>query len=158
MTDAATTPKYMAVQGAAMLIGAVLLLLGLAGFIPGITAGYDGLSWWGHASTAQLFDTFTVSVLHNAVHLAAGVAGFLLARSYAAARAYLLGGGLLFGGLWGYGLAIDKAGPANILPVDAADNWLHFALGVVMVMLGLTLAARHDPTKRRRRGARTAAS
>ncbi|MGV0837455.1 DUF4383 domain-containing protein [Mycolicibacterium thermoresistibile] len=153
MTETATTPKYMAVQGAAMLMGAVLLLLGLAGFIPGLTSGYDGLTWWGHGSTAQLFGTFTVSALHNAVHLAIGAAGFLLARSYAAARAYLLGSGVFFLGLWGYGLAIDKAGPANIIPVDNAGNWLHFTLGVVMVTLGLTLAARRDPTKHRSRRA-----
>lgn len=161
MTDTTSprvTPKYMAVQGAAMLMGAVLLLIGLAGFIPGITSGYDGLAWWGHESTAQLFGMFTVSVAHNVVHLAAGAAGFLLARSYSAARAYLLGGGLIFLGLWVYGVSIDRAGPTNVLPVDNAGNWLHFALGVVMVTLGLTLAARRDPTKNRGRRIRSPAT
>lgn len=153
-TTRRTTPKYMAVQGAALLMGALLLLICAAGFIPGLTTGYDGLSWWGHESTARLFDMFTVSALHNIVHLAAGAGGLLLARSYAAARAYLLGGGAVFLALWGYGLAVDKAGPGNVIPLDNAGNWLHFALGVVMVVLGLTLAAQRDPTRHRRRAAR----
>ena len=58
----------------------------------------------------------------------------------------LIGGGLIYLGLWLYGLLADLSGPRNILPLNNADNWLHFSIGVVMVLLGLTLAGARVPT------------
>jgi len=141
----------MAVQGAALLVGAAFLVVGVLGFIPGVTTHYDTLQWAGHHSDALLFGVFAVSALHNAIHLAFGVAGFVMARTYAAARAYFLIGGLAFLGLWVHGLMIDQRGAGNVIPVNNADNWLHFGLGLVMILLAVTLAGQHDPTKRRAR-------
>lgn len=143
----AMAPKYMAVQGAALLVGAAFVTFGMLGFVPGVTTGYDQLAWAGNHSGAKLFGVFAVSVLHNLLHLAFGVAGFVLARTYAASRAYLLAGGLTYLGLWIYGLLIDQGRQVNVVPVNDADNWLHLGLGAGMVLLGLTLAARHDPSK-----------
>jgi hypothetical protein len=139
-------PRFMAVQGAAVLVGAIFLVFGVGGFIPGVTSGYDTLQWAGHHSGARLFGVFAVSGLHNVVHVAFGVAGLVLARSYAGARAYLLGAGLVYLALWVYGLLIDHGSDANFVPVNGADNWLHFGLGAVMILLGVTLAGRRDPT------------
>lgn len=36
--------------------------------------------------------------------------------------------------------------PREVLPLNGADNWLHFGVGIVMVALGLTLAASRVPT------------
>ena len=144
-----TTPKYMAVQGAAVLVGAAFLVVGVLGFIPGVTTDYDLLQWMGHHSGAKLFGVFAVSGLHNVVHLAFGIAGLLMARTYAAARAYLLLGGLVYLALWLYGMLIDHNSAANFVPVNGADNWLHLGLGAGMVLLGVTLAAQRDPTKPR---------
>lgn len=147
----ASRPKYMAVQAAAVLVGSVLVVVGVLGFVPGITTDYDRLEWAGPDSGAKLFGLFVVSGLHNIVNLALGVLGFVMARSYAAARAYFLGGGLVYLALWVHGLLIDQGSAANVVPVNRADNWLHFGLGVGMVLLGLTLAGQRDPTKRRTR-------
>lgn len=136
----AGTPKYMAVQGAALLVGAALVVLGVVGFIPGITADYDRLAWAEPASGARLFGTLAVSGAHNIVNIVIGGLGFLMARTYAAARAYLLLGGLVYLGLWVHGLSV----------VHASD-WLHLCLAIVMALLAVTLAGQHDPTKRRRR-------
>jgi Domain of unknown function (DUF4383) len=144
-----TNPKYMAVQGAALLVAGGLLLVGVLGFIPGVTTDYQLLEWAGHHSGAKLFGVFAVSVLHNVVHLAFGIAGVVMARSYAAARAYFVGGGLVYLGLWLYGLLIEHDSATNFVPVNGAANWLHFGLGTAMVLLGLTLAGQRDPTKRR---------
>jgi hypothetical protein len=145
-----TTPRYMAVQGAALLIACVFLTVGLLGFIPGVTTDYGLLQWTGHQPGAKLFGVFAVSGVHNVVHLAFGGVGLMLTRTYAAARAYLLGGGLAYLGLWAAGIYIDHS-KANFGPINGADHWLHFALGGVMVLLGLTLAGQRDPTKRRRK-------
>jgi hypothetical protein len=147
----AKTSKLMAVQGAAVIIAAAFLVVGVLGFIPGVTTHHDQLQWLGHHSGARLFGVFAVSGLHNLIHMAFGVAGLAMARTYAMARAYFLIGGLVYLGLWVYGLVIDHGSTSNFVPVNNADNWLHFGLGVGMVILGVTLAGQHDPTKRRAR-------
>jgi predicted transporter len=83
-----------------------------------------------------------VSVLHNVVHLLFGVAGIAMSRTNAAARSYLVGGGVIYLVLWVYGLVIDQSSSANFVPVNTADNWLHFLLGVAMIGLGVVLARR----------------
>lgn len=149
-------PKIMAVQGAAMIVGAVLIILGILGFVPGVTANLDQLDWVGQRSGALLFGTIAVCALLNVVHLVVGAAGFWFARTYAAARAYLLGGGLLYLGVWLYGALVDFDSDAHVIPLNTAANWLHFGLGTVMVLLAVTLAGQHDPTKRRPRLRRAA--
>ena len=84
------------IQTVAMLVGAVFLLVGILGFIPGITTNYDDLKFTGHSSDAQLLGIFDVSILHNIVHLLFGVAGLALARTYEGARNYLIGGGVIY--------------------------------------------------------------
>ena len=127
------------VRVAAYLVGAAFLVVGILGFIPGITTGYDQLSWTGHHSGAELFGLFQVSALHNIVHLAFGVAGLAMARLTATARTYLVVGGLVYLALWIYGLVVDQDSDANVIPVNTADNWLHLGLGAAMLLLGLFL-------------------
>ena len=57
------------VQNVARLVGIVFLLVGIAGFIPGVTTNlYEGLEFAGDDGTAELLGLFQVSVLHNIVH------------------------------------------------------------------------------------------
>ncbi|MBF6331617.1 DUF4383 domain-containing protein [Nocardia transvalensis] len=132
------------VRTAALVVGALFLLVGILGFIPGITTDYDDMSWAGHHSDAKLFGLFNVSVLHNIVHLVFGVAGLLMARAQSTARTFLIGGGVIYLALWVYGLVVDEDSNANFLPVNNADNWLHFGLGAAMVILGLLLPGSSD--------------
>ncbi|MGB2567091.1 DUF4383 domain-containing protein [Micromonospora citrea] len=135
------------VRRAAQLVGVVFLLVGVLGFIPGITTDYDTMGFAGHESEAKLLGLFQVSVLHNIVHLLFGVAGLALSRTVSGARTYLVGGGALYLVLWLYGLVVDEDSAANFVPLNTADNWLHLFLGVGMIALGLALtrrpAARH---------------
>ncbi|MEU8425120.1 DUF4383 domain-containing protein [Micromonospora sp. NPDC048835] len=131
------------VQLAALAVAGVFLLIGVLGFIPGITTDYGELRFAGHHSDARLLGLFQVSILHNVVHLLFGLVGLLLARSVAGARVFLAAGGAIYLALWLYGLAIEAINPeggANILPVNDADNWLHLALGFGMLALGLLLS------------------
>jgi hypothetical protein len=127
------------VQTAALVVGVVFLLVGIAGFIPGLTTHLDMLTWAGHHSGSQLFGVFAVSVLHNLVHLAFGVVGILAARHFRHSRAYLIGGGAIYAVLWLYGLVIDRDAAANFVPLNDADNWLHLGLAVGMIALGALL-------------------
>ncbi|MEV0251845.1 DUF4383 domain-containing protein [Nocardia sp. NPDC050712] len=128
------------VQIAALIVGAVFLLVGVLGFIPGITTGFDTLTVAGHHTDAKLLGLFQVSVLHNLVHLLFGAAGIAASRRADASRLFLIGGGAVYLILWLYGLVIDQSSGANFIPVNTADNWLHFGLGVGMVALGVILS------------------
>jgi hypothetical protein len=136
-------------QKAAAAVGAVFLLVGILGFIPGITSDFDAMEFAGAESDAKLLGIFEVSVLHNLVHLLFGVVGLAMARRWESARAYLLGGGLIYLVLWIYGLVVDKGSDANFVPVNSADDWLHLILGLGMVALALILQReRADLTRR----------
>ncbi|KOV81734.1 DUF4383 domain-containing protein [Nocardia sp. NRRL S-836] len=140
------------VQTAAGVVGGAFVLVGVLGFIPGITSHYDQLTFAGHHSGALLFGLFAVSVLHNLVHLAFGVLGLVMRRTPGAARLFLVVGGGLYVLLWVYGSAVGEQTRANVLPINTADNWLHLGLGAAMVLLGVGLTAAE-----RARGDRTSA-
>jgi len=130
-------------RSVAGLIGLAFVVIGVLGFIPGVVSHYGELRWWRTGSGGELFGLFGTSIFHNLLYVGLGIVGLVAARSAAGARAYLTGGGVLFVALGVYGLLIDEAGRANVLPVNRADDWLHLGLGVAMVYAGLavTLAA-----------------
>lgn len=127
------------VQIGSAVVGIVFLLVGVLGFIPGVTTNYDGLTVISHDSQALLLGIFGVNVTHNVVHLLFGVVGVLTARGAAAAKYFLLIGGILYLVLWVFGLVIDLEAPINFVALNTADNWLHLVLGVAMVILGFVL-------------------
>ena len=122
------------VQSVARLVGIVFLLVGIAGFIPGLTTNlYDGLEFAGNDGTAELLGIFQVSVLHNIVHGLFGLAGLALAATPSGARTYLIGGGAIYLALFVIGII----GGGDWIPVNDADNWLHMLLGAGMIGLGV---------------------
>ncbi|MDO2934368.1 DUF4383 domain-containing protein [Paeniglutamicibacter sulfureus] len=122
-----------------MAVGAVLLLVGILGCVPGFTTNYDQFSFAGHHSEAMLMRVFQVSILHNIVHLLFGAAGIATVRTRDAAKHYLLWGGVIYLVLWVYGLLIDHDSDADFVPMNDAENWLHLVLGLGMVALALLL-------------------
>jgi hypothetical protein len=122
-----------------MLAGVVFLLVGILGFIPGITTHYSDLKFAGHNSDAKLLGLFNVSILHNIVHLLFGVAGVALAKTWEGAKTYLLYGGLIYLVLFVYGVIWHSNTSANFVPVNLADNILHLGLGIGMIGLGVVL-------------------
>jgi Domain of unknown function (DUF4383) len=134
-------------QSAALLVGIVFLLVGILGFIPGITSNYDDLKFAGHDSDAQLLGIFDTSVLHNIVHLLFGIAGIALSRTWDGARNFLIGGGFVYLVLFVYGAIFHGESGSNWIPVNWADNILHLALGAGMIAIGYVLgkeAVRRD--------------
>ena len=153
MTDTRANPDrrdMSTVQKLAGASGAVFLLVGILGFIPGITSRFDEIKFLGNESTAELLGLFQVSIFHNLVHVLFGVLGLWAARRVDLSKNYLLWGGASYLALTVYGFLIDLGSDANIVPVNSADNFLHLFLGVAMVGAGLAL--RDD----RRGAARTA--
>ncbi|SNS11533.1 protein of unknown function [Geodermatophilus saharensis] len=115
-------------QVAALVVGAVYTIVGIAGFF---VTGFDGFA----AHTGDELLGFEVNPLHNLVHLAIGVAGLALARSLALARTYGWALAVGYGAALVYGLfAIGETW--DFLAVNAADNWLH----AVSAAVGLAIA------------------
>lgn len=131
------------VQKASMVVGAVFLLVGVLGFVPGITANFDQLHFAGHHSEAMLLGLFQVSALHNIVHLLFGAAGIALAITATGARSFLLYGGIIYLVLFVYGLVVPQDSVGNFVPLNGFDNVLHLLLGVGMVALALILVKGH---------------
>lgn len=119
-------------QSAATLAGLVFVALGLLGFVPLITTSENGIAFAGQGSGAKLIGAFQVSDLQNIIHILLGLAAVALARTTEGARQYLLGGGVAFLVLWVLGIV--NAG--TWIPVNAADDWLHLAIGVGLIGLG----------------------
>jgi hypothetical protein len=131
------------VQLLAALVAATLVLLGIIGFIPGLTTNlYDGLEFAGEDGNAEILGVFETSVLHNLIHLASGLVGLALARTWSGARTFLIWGGVIYIALWLLGLLSGL----DWVPVNDADDWLHFILGVVMIGLGVA-TTREGPAR-----------
>jgi hypothetical protein len=134
-------------QTIALVMSIVFLLVGVLGFIPGITQNFGTMSFASHHSEAMLLGLFQVSILHNIVHLLFGVVGLIAARAHRSAWQYLVIGGAVYLVLFIYGLVIDQSSAANFVPVNSADNWLHLALAAVMIVAGLATRRSRNPDR-----------
>jgi hypothetical protein len=124
------------VQNVGMGVGIVLLLVGILGFIPGITTRYSELMFLGPNSHAMLLGVFQVSMLLNIVQLVIGATGWTMSRTAHGARNFLIGAGALYIILAIFGLSVGVDSAANFLSLNMTDNWTHLVLGVVMIAAG----------------------
>ena len=127
-------------QKLAFVFGIVFLLVGILGFIPGITEDAPG-SFAGEDSEGSLLGVFQTSILHNLAHLAFGI-GILAARKHATALTYLLVGGIAYLALFLLGIL----GAMDWLPADDTDDWLHLALAAGL--LGAWFVAKKEDDDR----------
>ena len=132
------------VQKAALAVGIMFLLIGVLGFVPGITSNFGQLEFATADSKALLLGLFQVSILHNIVHLLFGVLGLAMARSVSGARTYLVFGGIVYLVLFLYGLLVGQESEANFVPLNLADDFLHLFLGIGMILLGVVLTRRRN--------------
>jgi hypothetical protein len=127
------------VQSVAMLVSIVFILVAILGFIPGITTNFDDITFAGNDSGAELLGIFQVSILHNIVHGLFGIVGLFLARTVDGARAFLIGGGLIYVVLFLYGIVVSDDSGANFVPINNADDVLYLLLGIGMIAVGYVL-------------------
>ncbi|WP_115786946.1 DUF4383 domain-containing protein [Arthrobacter silvisoli] len=124
------------IQVAGIGVALLVALVGVLGFVPGITTQYSEMRFFGPDSQAMLLGLFQVSVLLNLVQLAVGVSGWFMSRTVSGARAFLYGFGALYVVLSAYGLGVGTDSAANFLSVNILDNWTHLVLGILMMTAG----------------------
>jgi hypothetical protein len=121
-----------------LVIGLTLVVIGIAGFfyIATFSSG-EG------AERDALLGIFDVNGWHNLLHIVSGAIGLVLAASYAGARGYALGLGVVYLllALLGF-IAGDGDEILNLIPVNTEDNFLHLLIGVAGIGAGLATPAR----------------
>lgn len=120
---------------AAMAVGAVFLLIGVAGFIPGIT------------SESQLLGIFRVDATHNLVHILSGLVFLAVAQNGRWARIAFQVFGVVYAlvTVIGFMVGVDNT-VLGLFHVDMADNVLHLFLAAAFLYLGFVYpdSDRHD--------------
>ena len=103
----------------AQVLGAVLLLVGILGFVPALV------------TNGNLLGIFAIDGPHNIVHILSGVVG--LAAGFAAgsryARLYALVFGIVYAVVTIVGF-IQGTTVLGIIPINLADNLLHTAIAI----------------------------
>lgn len=122
----------------AFVFGIVFLLVGAAGFIPGVTTPHTHPDVAVTSGLGLLMGLFPVNVLHNAAHLLFGVWGLMAAKSDSAARTYGKAVAIAYALLTVMGLipAANLHTTFGLVPLYGHDVWLHAALAAVGAYFG----------------------
>jgi hypothetical protein len=130
----------------ALVIGATLAIVGIAGFFYSASFGSgDG------TEREAVLGILDVNGWHNLIHIASGGVGLLVAGSYGGSRVYALGFGAVYlvVALLGF-LAGDGDELFNLVPVNTEDNFLHLLIGLAGVGSGLATPATLAPSTQTR--------
>lgn len=128
----------MSTQMFARILGVVFLIIGIAGFVPGLTAEHYHPDVTFDAGLGLELGLFPVNYAHNAVHLLFGVWGLLAARSLSAAALYGKVVGVSYGLLTILGLipAAKLWTVFGLVPIYGHDVWLHALIAAVATYYG----------------------
>lgn len=112
----------------ALIFGVIFTLVGVLGFVPGITTTDAG-------GMQYLLGIFMVDGLHNVVHLTSGIAGLAASTSTRYAKMYLVGFGVIYALVALLGFFDETL--LGLFHVNMADNWLHLLLALGLLGGGL---------------------
>jgi Domain of unknown function (DUF4383) len=133
----------------AMVLGVVFIVVGILGFVPGITRMHDiddpnlTVEGPGHG---HLLGLFHVNVLHNLVHIVFGVLGIFMARG-GKARDYCRFVAIAYGLLAILGLipAMKLQYTFGLIPIEGHDVWLHALIAIAAAYFGWAAPSERAP-------------
>ncbi len=106
-------------------LGAIFALVGVLGFIPGITS--DG----------HLLGIFEVNTLHNIIHLLSGLLGLYAAsQGETMARTWAKVFGVIYALVTVLGWLLPDGNILGLIQVNLADNLLHTFLALAILYVG----------------------
>ena len=118
------------VKSMAVVFGVVFLIIGVLGFVPGVTTDH------------MLLGIFHVNAAHNVVHLLSGaVALFCGMSSTAASRMYFRIFGVIYGLVAVMGFMVGDGMLLGLISNNTADTWLHVVIAAVSLVLGFMPAS-----------------
>ena len=120
----------MSLKTIAIVFGIVLLLAGIAGFVPALTPG------------GKLLGIFAVNTMHNIVHVATGIVALITGfASDRAAKIYFQIFGIVYAIVAVLGFVTGDGLLLGLITNNTADTWLHVAIAVVALFLGFVMKA-----------------
>lgn len=128
----------MLIRYFALVYGVVFLLVGIAGFIPGLLTPYDAAQpdLVVEAGAGNLFGLFPVNVVHNLTHLAFGVWGILAYKSIPGSRSYARVVAVVYALFVVMGIIPLLNTTFGLVPLHGHDIWLHILLAGVAAYFG----------------------
>ena len=110
----------------AWVFGVVLTLVGILGFVPGLT------------TNDMLLGIFTVGGLHNLIHLVTGLAALAAAMGYFSPKMYFQIFGVVYGIVTVVGF-VQGDTVLGLIMVNMADNVLHLLIAAVALYAGFMM-------------------
>ena len=126
----------MRIETFARIYGIVFLVVGIVGFIPGLTPPHDHPGLMIEAGSGMELGLFPVNALHNIVHILFGIWGLLVARSFSSARTYARAVAIAYGLLTILGLIPATNTTFGLVPIYGHDVWLHALLAAIAAYFG----------------------
>jgi hypothetical protein len=131
----------MQVRYFALVYGIVFLIVGIAGFIPGlVTHVPPSPDLAAEAAHGRLFGLFPINWLHNLVHIAFGIWGVAVYRSLSGARNYAKAVAIIYAVLAVMGFFPVLQTTFGLVPLYGHDIWLHALLAAVAAYFGFASA------------------
>lgn len=122
----------------ALIFGIVYLLVGIAGFIPGLITPHTDATPNLTVDTLSgyLFGLFPVNILHTLVHLLIGLWGVVAYRSFSSSRTFAQTVAILFAVLTIMGLIPVLNTTFGLIPLFGHDVWLHALTALIAGYFG----------------------
>lgn len=146
-----TNTVKMAERYCALIVGILFLILGIAGFIPGLVslpgtdaayvpanAAHDAYS----AGFGYVFGLFPTNFLHNLVHCAVGVWGIASYQSYSNARLFNRAFAVSYVLLAIMGLLPFTKTLFGLMPIFGNNVWLNALTAIATVYYGIIIPAK----------------
>ena len=114
------------VKTLAWVFGIVLMLVGILGFVPGLT------------TNDMLLGIFMVGGLHNVIHLVSGLAALAAAWGMFSSRLYFQVFGVIYAIVTVVGF-VQGDTVLGLITVNMADNVLHLVIAVVALYAGFAM-------------------
>lgn len=128
----------MTAKTSTFILGIIFLILGIVGFIPGLTMHHMHSDIAVTEGMGLELGLFPVNVLHNIVHIFFGVWGLLAARTFPASRFYGRATLVIYAILVVMGL-IESAQintAFGLVPLYNNDVWLHLLIALAGLYIG----------------------
>jgi hypothetical protein len=120
---------------AALIVGIIFAVIGIAGFIPGLTVDSDGVK--------KLLGLFQVDGVHNIVHILSGLVFLGASQKERWSRLAFQIFGVVYALVTVIGFFVGNGGSVlGLFHVNTADNILHLVLAVAFLYFGFAIPER----------------
>jgi hypothetical protein len=134
---------YMNTRYFSLVLGIVFLLIGIAGFVPGLLHSPEHT---GDVEVTQSFGRlmglFPVNALHNVVHIIFGIWGIAAYRSYTGAKGYSKAVAVIYAVLAIMGFIPGLNTTFGLIPLYGHDIWLHAVIAIAAAYFGFVATDR----------------